>query len=361
VTLQTLDYQIACVTTDAVRYVLLHAAADVIPAGPQFVFGGLSPELCNMMFDGGKTHAVGYYVVKNARVARDNIVLLGNTVLTSFSTNHPEYYCRAVLAKNVADRVESRISGVVVSLAGPGWQTWGHWLVDFLPRLYLFRRMGWELNAIRWLVPAAIPPYVYQFLSTLGVARDSLLLHEQGSSLLEVDELIVPQNLTAGNVMHPIYSDAVAWMNTVINRSGLIRQGQARRLFISRRSNPGWRELLNRVEIESLAVEYGYTIVEPSAMTVAEQIGVFAGATHIAGEYGSGLHNSIFAQPGAVVTGIRGNTPTAGILQNGIAQTLNQRVGYVIGATIPDHPQEAFAVKLSDARSGFQFAERVGL
>jgi capsular polysaccharide biosynthesis protein len=42
-------------------------------------------------------------------------------------------------------------------------------------------------------------------------------------------------------------------------------------------------------------LKYGFTIIRPDKLDFKEQVNLFKSATHIAGPYGSGLHNIIFS------------------------------------------------------------------
>ena len=87
----------------------------------------------------------------------------------------------------------------------------------------------------------------------------------------------------------------------------------------------------NRSEIELIAVGEGYSLVYPEQLDLGEQIALFRGAQRIVGEYGSGLHASMFSSPGSIVCALRGGARHPGFLQSGLAQALDQHCGYVLG------------------------------
>jgi capsular polysaccharide biosynthesis protein len=64
------------------------------------------------------------------------------------------------------------------------------------------------------------------------------------------------------------------------------------------------REPLNRVEIETLFTDCGWTIVDVMQLTFAEQVKLFAEAEAIAGMFGSGFTNCVFCPPGCEVMAI---------------------------------------------------------
>lgn len=79
-----------------------------------------------------------------------------------------------------------------------------------------------------------------------------------------------------------------------------------RRLFVTRRGAAvTWpRVFLEAEAAEQAALDAGFEVVEPSALTIPEQVGLFAGARVVVGEFGSALHNAVFCRPGAVVGAI---------------------------------------------------------
>jgi hypothetical protein len=72
-----------------------------------------------------------------------------------------------------------------------------------------------------------------------------------------------------------------------------------RKLYVRRVST--MRHLTNAEEVEALAVEAGYEIVEPEQMSFFEQVRLFAGASHIMGPTGAWAANLLFAPPTAKV------------------------------------------------------------
>ena len=333
--------------TGEIYFVEMAPGQVILPLAPRYMFGTVPGTVTNMMFGGHVAGAVGYYVVRNARITYDGIALHRDTMLSCTATNHPDYHCALILQHADLDRLAEpsrTIEGRAVLLTGPGWLSWGHWLVDFLPRLYLLSRIGWNVFDLRWIIPARTPNQGRELLRLIGLPDAALVEYEQDTEVLGVPELIMPTNLTAGALMHPLYAESLAWTKNLIRRHADIPWHDTRKIFISRRSTPQIRELTNRAEIERLAARAGYVVIEPAILTALDQIGLFQGATHLAGEYGSGLHTSVFAPRGAVITCLRGTENAPGVLQNGLAQIAGQHVGYVFGEMVPGHPHHAFTV-----------------
>ena len=88
-------------------------------------------------------------------------------------------------------------------------------------------------------------------------------------------------------------TDEVAWLRAVMG----VRPGSdgGRRLFVVR-NRASIRRLLNQDEVASvLQARLGFEAVDPSALTLDQQVQAFRGASVIVGPHGAGLANAVFA------------------------------------------------------------------
>jgi capsular polysaccharide biosynthesis protein len=81
-------------------------------------------------------------------------------------------------------------------------------------------------------------------------------------------------------------------------------------------------------------------------MSFLEQIVAFQNATQIMGEYGSGLHNSVFAPGGAIVgaLSVMSDVPITGFVQSGLTEAMCQEVGYLFGGTYEQEGTYTFTI-----------------
>jgi capsular polysaccharide biosynthesis protein len=100
----------------------------------------------------------------------------------------------------------------------------------------------------------------------------------------------------------------------------------------------------NRPAIEAIAERAGFTLVQPEKLSMPAQLALFETATMIVGEYGSALHNSIFAEPGTIICALRGNSRHPGFIQSGIGTVLGQETGYVFGNTAGQEVDQRFDI-----------------
>lgn len=73
----------------------------------------------------------------------------------------------------------------------------------------------------------------------------------------------------------------------------------------------GLRQMTNAAQVDALFASYGFEVVHPQELPVAEQVALAAGARVLAGASGSALHLSAFAAPGTRVVEV-GDVRTRG-------------------------------------------------
>ena len=77
------------------------------------------------------------------------------------------------------------------------------------------------------------------------------------------------------------------------------------------------------------------TVVSPQTMSLDDQVAIFGEASHIAGEYGSGLHSSIFSLPGTRVLSLQSEAVNQ-FVQAGLGAVLTQPTGFALGECRPE-------------------------
>lgn len=236
------------------------------------------------------------------------------------------------------EKAVRRIKGQTVLLANNGHQIYGHWLVDFLPKLHLLDLAGLKLEQLTILLPTNMADFGGQFLRLLGIPDEHLIRYDPDTETILADELLVPSTLRWGGRCSPLFAGAIDFLNRRIDQVNQVPPSAVRRMFLSRRrSGREGRQLVNQDRLEALAVEAGLTLVYPEELPLLEQIALFRGVEQVVGQYGSGLHATIFSRPGVVVCGLHGQLPaTFDALQSGIGERLGQPTGYVFGGSVPE-------------------------
>ena len=348
-----------CVSFDS----LSPAARSPAPA-PLFLLGPASEQVHDEIFGQTETGEVGTYAIDDVLVAPSGIAIKDGVAFSSTAFIHPPHHVEQVAARVLGTDLPRRhVGGTLAVIYGPGHQTYGHWLVDFLPRLWVLARTGHDLAALRYVVPPELTAAAKKLLALAGIARDQLVPYRYWREVLTADRLLLPTGLRTHNRISSRFAEATAFWTGRLRAAVRARPNAATpsRLFVSRAKVTAARILDNRARVEAIAAERGYMVVHPQAMELGAQAALFSGARIIAGEYGSALHGSVFSGPGTVSVGLRGTARHPSFVQSGVAAALGQHAGYVLGETTLGHtPGEAgqvFSVAPEDFERALDIAE----
>lgn len=213
-----------------------------------------------------------------------------------------------------------------ILLSQGGEAVWGHWLLDLWPRLIM--ALGAPVRA-RIVLDADVAPWVGEMLRLAGIGPDRILWQDKGRETLFARDVYVPSFLRWRSAISPLAN--LAW--------GLFPaepETFPARLYISRTRTGAGSSLTNHAEIEALAVRRGYAVVHPETLSLGRQVALFAGATHVLGEAGSALHNTVFSPAGARVGVMLSPVGFIRILQAGIGHVRAQPTGFAFGEPAGD-------------------------
>ena len=308
---------------------------------------------------------MGTYVLDDVTVAPSGIAIKDGMAFNSAAFIHPPYHFAQVASRVLASGLpRRRVTGTLAVIYGPGHETYGHWLVDFLPRLWVLARCGYDLTSLRYVVPPELTTVARSLLAHLGIGRSQLVPYRYWREVLLADRLLLPTGLRAHNRIGACFREATAFWTSrlrarVLETASTPGAGPTH-LMVSRHNVTGARILTNRAQIEAAAAARGYAIVHPQDMTLTQQAALFAGARVIVGEYGSALHGSVYAAPGALTIGLRGTARHPSFVQSGVAAALGQHAGYVLGETAlgatPGEIGQVFTVRPEDFERALDIA-----
>ena len=182
-----------------------------------------------------------------------------------------------------------------------GEQIYGHWIVDYIPRLYLIGLAKLPTNAP--LIFNKLPSWSLLFIEKILPSSQDVI--EDDSKLISIKRCIVPCYTKIG---HSFLSDVSnsAWTSLrkffeISNKT--IRTTQCaeylpKKLFISRGKvlTSDNRKIHNIEKIQRICEENGYKTIHPEQLSLFEQAKLFNHAEFIIGEDGSALHSIIFAR-----------------------------------------------------------------
>jgi hypothetical protein len=332
-------------------YIPLCDAMHSVPLPPRFTFGDSPNDLMARYFSESYCGQVGVYCLTNinffgqALLFRDNVVFQCHEIQLHHG-NLPLYINEyRAAAGQIRIRPES---GKCVLLLGRGYQTYGHWLVDYLPKLFTLQMAGFDLANLKYLIPADTPKFGFDLLDLFGITEENRVIYDSRVEVVRPQQLVIPTMLRTNSRTSRLFGQATKFMASQIwaRHPRPAVRGDMTRVFISRaRANKPFRQLINRDRIEQIAAEAGFSIVHPEQLPLLEQFAIFDNASHIMGEYGSALHGSIFSRAGTMLCALRGSgSPIAGFLQSAIGDALHQPTGYVIGETVAGDRMETFNI-----------------
>jgi capsular polysaccharide biosynthesis protein len=223
--------------------------------------------------------------------------------------------------RELAGKTERIVPGVSILLTHWNVETYGHWLLEGVPKLLLLRRLADDLPPFQILLPRSAPKFVQTWIDlVLPAAR--VAVYDDAVEYVRVETLFVPTVLfvSRGHHFHP---ELISLVEDLLPPP---RHRPDTRLFVSRVQPNHFRSMSNLAEIEDIAVAEGLQLVRPETLPLSEQIALFAHATVIVGDFGSVMHNTLFSPTGALVLCL--NMVTG--LQSRIAELKRQRVGYLL-------------------------------
>jgi hypothetical protein len=190
------------------------------------------------------------------------------------------------------------ISGVVAVLASFAHRTFGHWMMETLPRIELLRQAGYALEEFDGIYVTADLPVQTASLTAAGVPLTKIIDCQQRPHI-SADVLVVPSPLRD-------VAEASDLSCTFLNNVFGPREdpGGATRLYVSRR-RMSRRRIINEPELLVALDRLGFVTIEPESLSLKEQAMAFAAAEVIVGPLGSALANYVYCKPGAIIAEIQ--------------------------------------------------------
>lgn len=220
------------------------------------------------------------------------------------------------------------IDSLVLMTAG-GYDIYGHWIVDLLPRFGMVKTAG-----LGGLPHYRKPKHGWAVKMAELVAPGCFSLPEGlDGGLLRVKRLKVPSAVRKhGVIIDRLALPAWADFADSLSRQAAEASGDSPKLiFVTRknwdRKRGGVGPIANIEAVERRFNRAGFVSVSPETLSFAEQRLMFSQASGIAGEDGSGLHNIIFSRPGTRLGVIMSNRLNT--LHAVIANALGQSVTYI--------------------------------
>jgi capsular polysaccharide biosynthesis protein len=223
-----------------------------------------------------------------------------------------------------------------IMLTGRSASNYFHSLIEYLPRLFLVLRDP-KLRDVPLLITDDWPATLQEALQHLCAGREVIKISREMNFV--VNELFIPSMHTCifDSTRRPwIYGSRFSPELLTELRNQLWDwsrpfQSQGARIFLLRQR--GARALENAAEIERIAAESGLRLVAPEDLTLQEQIGMFASATHIVGIGGAAFANTVFCSPGTKILSLVAQQLRDFVIHAAIAGHSGSQMSLVLGRT----------------------------
>jgi capsular polysaccharide biosynthesis protein len=271
----------------------------------------------------------------------------------------------AEVMKNGEDRVfvdfafERRVNlDSAVLLSGRCTRNYFHWLIEYMPKMLNVIDSGIPVTG-PLLIDSAMPAQHYDIARFVAKKYGFSLLPIEPKTLCAVNKLYVPSPST----FHPDDQSFEYWEGGGVSQKHLhfirkeayeyiaslpVKGETPRRVYLRRRSAA--RRITNEDEVEHLVEKLGFTIIEPAALSFAEQVQVFANADVIMSPAGAALSNVVFMREGATAISILADYNKGYCMKANIANAVGVHFFHITGDLVK--PREFF-----ESYDQFRFSE----
>jgi O-antigen biosynthesis protein WbqL len=197
--------------------------------------------------------------------------------------------------KSIEEIISCQITRVLETafvISHPHSDFYGHFLTEIAPKVCIVKRYYDAGCIIPIIIGELEKSYIKKFI-LIAIPDAHIITVEAGSCLL-IQNCLLPSQCAwyLFNASYKKFFDGV--VQRCMKLAGDVEY--PKRAIISReRVGESFRKLENWSQLAQVAAEFGYEQVSPEALSLTEQICLFGNASHIVGEYGSALHNSLFS------------------------------------------------------------------
>lgn len=219
------------------------------------------------------------------------------------------------------------LPGVVCNVSSAGLRIYGHWIVDLMPRLYKVLKSG--ISVDYYIISSPEMAWQKQILEALEVSFDKVIFWDPKEKVIISDQMIIPTFDRFNSEVRAELMDVHKFLREKY-ASAELQAPPTKKLYVSRTQWGGSRNLANRSQIDDIFKDCGFEVVMPEKLSFIEQIRLFAQASVVVGECGSGMHNCVYCRAGTRVGLLQSNT-NHNFLQAQIGMFASHDIFYLIG------------------------------
>lgn len=236
------------------------------------------------------------YILRDPIIIDDGIVLIDEFVLEeTLADTKAGAYGDVIVSENYVEwsgaPIVSEHSGLLLKKRGQ--TNFGHWIIELLPKLYLAK----NCNSVLVSDPTRGFEFVRRmYHESVGIISPSTQVISTSKKAQKIRSLTYICGVSVnGNYFHPSLQEMAHVMSCSLTTSP-----KYDKIFITRPYNLG-RGISNQHEVERFFSSKGYEIIEPSSLSLIDQISIFSNAKEIFGIQGAAMCNTIFSGPDAKV------------------------------------------------------------
>jgi capsular polysaccharide biosynthesis protein len=241
-------------------------------------------------------------------------------------------------------------------LVGMSCLTYGHWMLNYLPRLQGLARYEAETGVSpTLLIHPASPDWMVDSLTALGFAESRIEPWTHDRAVVETLVVPAPRYVHIHPDEHeylfksqqeqacPVFApSSFEWMRRTAAANLNADPTGSERVYVSRHEVEettdfkNKRVVRNEDDVMELLTAHGFERVFPAQLSIAEQVRLFADAEIVVGPCGSALDNIIFGERATVVELFGEHTAPdmVGPYQYAAASACDLNYGFLIGESV---------------------------
>jgi capsular polysaccharide biosynthesis protein len=256
---------------------------------------------------------------------------------------------------------------ICFSMLGVWAEHWGHFLLQYLCKLYYMKEAGLFENKITILFPdyqdhqirqivsefiSGFPQVNCEYIDADTEVKCNKLIFVPTTSIqtntvkhLSIIDGVIPKCVT-DRLKFYLVDPLVAKSNTAYIRSS--------KIYLVRRGMDNKRTLINYKEIEAYFTSLGFQLVEPHLLSLEEKVSVFSNASIVVGPFGSAFSNLIFCKKKTKVLLFYSFAFIEDTFISGITKNLDLDVLSVMGNDEKDHIHSSYTINLNKIKSAYK-------
>jgi hypothetical protein len=211
-----------------------------------------------------------------------------------------------------------------------------HSLIEYVARIETLIRNGYH-EKIPLLVNSNLCPGSLEALELLVDKKN--IFHVDADSIIRVNQLLVPTFHTnhRDSTIEPWWKGAAFHWPTLLSfRNRILDKVQpvsdTRRIFLKREANTtSARGLANSKQLSKVALDFGFEVVDPGALSFTDQVRLIHSASVIVGAGGAAFANLLFARSDAQVVGLVSDQLSDFAIHSNIARHVGAKFSYLTG------------------------------